>query len=579
MLRELLDISLLEDFVRGLSRSAGLSIATFDSRGHLITASEAQSDFARATGWRLDQLPLPLRLVPVPAHDPPGAVAYVGHQGLWHIAAPVYVDDRLAGYVSLGEFREHSPSGQDWQNAQQATLLDLNQLIPLWEQVPALDRGGQTRAVVTARWGARLLADLCRRETRLISAAEEISLVGDIAELLTGQTELHRILDRIVAETARVMRCRFCSLRLFDQQTQELRTVSVYNLSQRYLNKGRLLRQDSPIDDEALRGNIVYVENAASDPRIQYPEEAAEEGIVSMLTAGMIYRGNPVGVIRVYTDRKQRFRAAQRNLLRAVGYQAATAIVHAQLVEERLRAAETDRQLALAAQLQKRMVAQPPREHPAVEAAVIFQPSYRVGGDFCDFLTLADGRLAAIVADVVGKGIPASLMMATVRGALRALAESTTDLGELLTRLNRFVSRETTSSEFVTLAIVAIDRDGRRLTYASAGHEPPLLLRAGTVHTLDEGGAVLGLGSQECYVEYARPAQPGDVLLLCTDGLVEAADFSGAHFGREQLHNRLANYGGLSADQVVRSLMWDVRRFVGLAEQSDDLTLVALRLR
>lgn len=578
MLRELIDTAHLEDFAGGLSRGTGLRVAIYDSHGELIVAGPTHSDFARLTGWVPGTLPRDMALVPVPAHDPPAEVAFIDRHGLWYIVAPVYAEDRRAGYVSVGEFREHSPAGEHWQQAQRTAAVDMNQLVQAWERLPVLERRGDSPAVITARWGARQLAGWVHRETRLIAAADQVALVGDIAGLLTGEQDLQKVLNHIVADTARVMQCPFASMRLYDPRTRELRIVAVHNLPPDYVGQGALVRTAGAVSDQALRGDVVYVEDVSSDPRVQRAEDARRQGIVSMLTAGMVYRGEPVGVLRVYTNRRRRFRKAQRDLLRAVAYQAATAVVHAQLVEERLHNAETQRQLELAGDLQARLMHTPPPMHPHVRTALAFHPTFDVAGDFGDFVTLADGRLTAVVGDVVGKGIPASLLMSATRAALRAVAETSRSPGEVLTRLNRQFCRDTRPSEFVTLALVSIDADARQLTYANAGHEPLLILRDGAIQTADEAGLVLGVDPAEVYEDYGLPLRPDDLLLLYTDGAIEARDFADEMFGRERLHAALEAYGALAPDQVLQNIVWDVRRFVGLAEQSDDLTLVALRI-
>jgi len=578
MIREVIDIASLEDFVSGLARAARLRVCVYDAGGELIVASAGNNEFARLTGHVLGRLPTELPLTRVPAHDPPGVVAFVQSRGVWYVVAPVYADDLLMGFVGVGEFREELPPADQWELRDTARGLDQAALRRAWESLPTLERSGHAHAVVTARWGARQMAEWSYRESRLLAATQEVALVGDIAELLTGEQDLQTVLNRIVAETARVMQCPYASIRLYDPKTNELTIKAVHNLSPEYLGKGAVVRSASAICDEALRGRVVYVEDAGSDPRVQYPDEIRREGIVSMLTAGMIYRGQPVGILRVYTDRRRRFRKAQRDLLRAVAYQAATAIVHAQLVEERLRNAETQRQLALAGELQQRMIWLTPPPHPGIETALCFQPTYEVAGDFCDFITLADGRLGVLVGDVAGKGLPASLLMSSVRGALRAAAETCRGPGELLTRLNRQLCRESLPSEFVTLLLVALDAPAGCLTYANAGHEPLLLLRDGRVQPAEEADLVLGIDPTQKYQEHVLKLCRGDLLLLYSDGAVEARNFADQVFGRRRLWESLQSHGHLPTQQVLDSIVWDIRRFVGLADQSDDLTLVGLRV-
>jgi phosphoserine phosphatase RsbU/P len=567
MLREFIDISQQEDFSFGLSRACGLRVCTFDANGEILVAGGPISGFARLTGQTMSEIPASVSLVPVPAHDPPAAVAFVQNGGIWYVAAPVYCDDQTAGWVAVGEFRDGDTPPSE-----------LPEVAALWRMLPALDRRGTSHAVITARWGARLLAEWCRREARVTAATQEATLIGDVAEMLTGRLELDAVLDRIVADTARVMHCEYCSLRLYDPKTNELRIKAVWGLSKRYIGKGAIIRTESSIDDEALTGRLVYVEDAANDARVQYPDEMRREGITSFLTAGLIYRGQPIGVLRVYTNRRQRFRRNQRHLLRAVAHQAAMAIVHGQMIQERLRSAETERQLEVASDLQARMMRIPAPERPGLITARVYQPSSRLGGDFCDIFTLCDGRLTAVVADVVGKGIPASLLSSAIRGALYATAQSCDDLGELLNRLNRQVCGETLPSEFVTLLVIAVDVEKKLLGLASAGHEPLLLLRESEVRAFGQGGMVLGIDPAESYHEHRLEIQAGDTLLLYTDGLVEAMNFSGEQFGRERISAAFREYAKLTIDQMLQSILWDLRRFVGLAEQSDDVTMVGLKI-
>ena len=582
MLLEVLETASLEDFAGGLARAARLRVCVFDRHGRLVVASPGTNDFALLTRHVLERLPESLAFVPVPAHDPPGTVAFVESRAVWYVLAPVYVDDRREGFVGVGEFRDGPPATDRWPLPERTGGVDQATLQQAWEKLPPLDRRGHAHAVVTARWAARQVADWVRREARLLSATQEVALVGDIAELLTGEQDLQRVLARIVRETARVMDCPFCSMRLYDPRTDELVIKAVHNLPEEYLGKGEVVRAASGVDDEALAGHIVYVEDVATDPRIQYPEQARQQGIVSMLTAGMIYRGNPVGVLRVYTDRRRRFRKAQRDLLRAVAYQAATALVHAQLVAERLRNAETQRQLELAGELQNRMIRTPRPRFVDLETALAFHPTYEVAGDFCDFLQLCDGRPALVIGDVSGKGVPASLLMSSVQGALRVAAECCDQPAEILTRLNRQLCREMLPGRFVTLLLVAVDPARGRLTYSNAGHEPLLILRAGDVLATHDAELVLGVRPGEVYHEHDLPLAGGDLLLLYTDGAVEARTFDDEEYGRDRLRDSLRTYGdpaaGLSVDQVLRNIVWDIRRFVGLAEQSDDLTLAAARV-
>lgn len=570
MLRNLVDIGVMEDFLRGLARAVGLRASAYGAEGELIASSPAQAaGVAAAAPQPPKRLPPRLRLAPLfPAREPPAEVGFVEHDGLWTIVVPVLVDQRVAGFVGVGAFRDADA------DAAQAPPGDSRP-----DEPPVLRRTGNTRPVELARWASRMLTDWCVNEVRLDATTEEASLLGNIGELLSGERELQTTLDRIVVETARVMDVQYCSLRLYNPETEELTVKAGYNVLETAGAEDTFLRSENPIDDAALSGKLVYVEDATRDRRVRFAQEARRLGIVSGLAAGIIYLGEPIGVLRVYADRRQRFEPRHRNLLRAVASQAAIAVVNARLLEEALRSAATERQLATAGQVQARMVHTPPPKHPKLDSALVFEPSSHVGGDFCDVLGLGDGRLAAAVGDVVGHGVPAALLMASARGALRAGAQSCHGLAQLVALLNEHVCRETTSSEFVTLLLIAVDAAARELHYVNAGHEPLLILRDGEVRSTDQADLVLGLDPNERYREHVLELRPGDFVLLYTDGVVEAMDFDDNAFGRERLHDALKQYGTQRPDQALRNIRWDVRRFAGLTEQSDDLTMVGLRVR
>lgn len=578
MLREKIDIASLEDFVAGLAVAARLRVSIHDSNGALVTTSPPVALFSQLTDHALQTLPHPLEMTPLQVRQPPASVAFLETGGAWHVVAPVPMHDKPAGYVAVGEFRDPKAVAPPRQPTGELHV-DADQWFQAWLRLPVLERGGQSHGVATARWAARILSDWVRRENQLGLAAEEFSLLGDIGELIAGDQDIQKMLDRIVAETARVMRCRYASLRLYDPHNDELRIAAAYNMSKHYVGTGAVSRKLNAIDDEALRGEVVYIEDAQTDPRIQFPENARKLGIVSSLVVGMMYRGRPVGVLRIYSDYRRRFRSTHRHLLRAVAAQAAIAIVNAQLVEERLRSVELERQLALAGDLQARVNRTRPPPHRWVESAVVFDPSSHVGGDFCDLFPMRDGRVGVAVGDVVGHGMAAALLSASVRGALRSYAETVDSPAEIMTRLNAHVLRETQPAEFVTMLLAAVSIDGRTMTCCNAGHEPPLVLRRDRILAPSEASLVLGVLASEEYTEYTVPLAPDDFILFYTDGTIEAMDFNENLFGRERLHTSLRLHGVMSPEPALRNIHWDIRRFVGMADQSDDLTMVGLRVR
>ncbi|MCG3125666.1 MAG: hypothetical protein CHACPFDD_00491 [Phycisphaerae bacterium] len=579
MLRDLIDTHALEEVVVSLAHACGQSLTVYDADSQPLVTSAPMSDFGRLTSVRPAALSADVTSALRGAPDrPTQSVEFFEIGGVWRLLAPVLLNADVVGFVSVGEFADAELSPERLRKLARVHEVEAARLRSAWERLPKIDRSNAAHPVTSAHWVARTLGQWCRRESQTRMMREKLWLVGSIAELMTGEDDLTTILNHIVAETARVMHCRYCSIRLYDAESGELSVAAVHHLTDRYLGKGRILRSENPIDDAALNGEVIYVEDARKDPRVRFREEARREGIISGLCTGMIYRGRPVGVLRVYSNQHLRFFRFQQDLLRAVASQAAAAVVHAQLAEQRLHDADVNRQLQLAGELQRRLVPQAAPAHPGLDIALSFETSYQVGGDLADFITLADGRTAFVIADVVGKGIPASLLMASVRATVRALADVCQSPSELMTRLNRQVCRDMAPGEFVTLLLVAVDRDAGGICICNAGHEPPLLLRDGAVRTIDEGGSVLGLDPAAAYDEVRVALKPADLVLLYTDGAVEAFNFDGRQFGRESLRKSLAAYGAEPPQQLLRNILWDIRRFTGLAEQSDDQTLIALRV-
>jgi sigma-B regulation protein RsbU (phosphoserine phosphatase) len=314
------------------------------------------------------------------------------------------------------------------------------------------------------------------------------------------------------------------------------------------------------------------------DPRVQYPEEAEREGIVSALSVGMRHHGEPIGVLRVYTAHEQEFAPLQINLLKAIAAQAAVAIENARLTEESIAAERLERQVRMAADVQQRMLPQHPPALSGVELAAAYVPNHELGGDFYDFITLPDENLGLVIADVSGKGVPASLIMASVRAALRAQVDNLYYLYEAMQRLNLMLHRDTKPAEFVTLFYGVIDTSNRRLTYCNAGHPPPLLLRDGRLTELESHNMVLGINPDEQFRQSILDLERDDVLLLYTDGLSDAMNFGGETFGKERIKEALLSSSGGSAEVIAQNVLWHMRRFAGLTKRTDDVTMVVARM-
>jgi sigma-B regulation protein RsbU (phosphoserine phosphatase) len=216
--------------------------------------------------------------------------------------------------------------------------------------------------------------------------------------------------------------------------------------------------------------------------------------------------------------------------------------------------------------------------HGRITFGPIYQPSLEVGGDFFDFISFSEGSVGLVIADVVGKGVPGALMMASVRSALRAHAHSIYDINEIVGQVNRLLFQDTAVSEFATLFYGVFSAKGDRFTYCNAGHNPPLLLRGEKFSELTAGGMVIGVSAEEKYDKDLLELRSGDILTFYTDGVTEARDFDGNIYGTARLRNSILHHRQLEAPTLANQLHWDVRRYAGLAHQDDDITIVVAKV-
>jgi sigma-B regulation protein RsbU (phosphoserine phosphatase) len=500
------------------------------------------------------------------------------HAGMMQYASPVRVNGEIIATIVMGDLPKPGPGAEQIRALAERHHLDPEPLLEVFAQTHPWTEHQASAAVEFLQLLANRLARFCHQENQLRLRVDELATVYDITALMAGTSDVREVLRTAAESVAKVLRVKACSIRLLDEATGALAIAAGYNLSPEYLGKGPVRVEENPIDEAALNGKMVYIADVSNDPRIRYPAQAQKEGLVSGLVTGMVFRNRPVGVIRVYTGEPHVFSAFEASLLRAVGAQAAVAIENSRLTDQAIQAEILKRQIGMAAEVQRRMVPAEAPRHTRLAFGTVYEPTYALGGDFYDFLGLPDGRIGVAIADVVGKGIPASLLMASVRSALRVWAYSEHTIEEAVAGVNRQLCRDTLMQEFVTLFYGVFSADGGTLTYCNAGHDPPLLARGGRITQLDAGGMLVGTVPEATYQSAVVTLEPGDAVLLYTDGAVDAMNFIDERFGRERLAESFVRYTALRAEAIAPNVLWDVRRFIGLADQVDDITMVSVKV-
>jgi serine phosphatase RsbU (regulator of sigma subunit) len=307
-------------------------------------------------------------------------------------------------------------------------------------------------------------------------------------------------------------------------------------------------------------------------------QSIADFRIRSMMCAPLLdAAGEAFGVLQIDTlDQRQRFQPDDLELLASAASQAAIAIQNAQLYEQTLKNKEVERDMQLAREVQRGFL---PDSRPTIGGYSFFdyyQPADQVGGDYYDYIPLADGRLAVVVADVVGHGVAAALLMAKLSAETRFCLYTEADPATAVTRINERLV-QTGLSRFVTMIMLVLDAKNHKATIVNAGHMAPLhrngksLAEPGN----DIAGLPLGIVDSIPYQQMEIEVSPGDILVLYTDGINETMDAEGKFYGIDRMRKFMLAKPHAPLD-LGTQMVQDVRTFLGEAVQNDDMCLVCV---
>ncbi|UCH84768.1 MAG: SpoIIE family protein phosphatase [Candidatus Latescibacterota bacterium] len=272
-----------------------------------------------------------------------------------------------------------------------------------------------------------------------------------------------------------------------------------------------------------------------------------------------------------------RYGTAELAHLSTISDQIGVALDNIRLLRENVEKQVLEEELQIARRVQSQLLpAASPQIH-GYELSASTIPSRYVGGDYYDFRVLGDDTLVVVVADVSGKGIPASLLMATLRAAVNSNADARKHPAAMLQRVNSLLYESTSAEEFATVFYGVVDLKAGLMKYANAGHEFPYLVSGDGVRTLGESGIVIGCVEEFPYEENTCRIPSGGTLVLYTDGITDAATGGGESYGEERLRRSLEQNGDASSTELCERILDEVRDFSRGGDYHDDLTLVVLK--
>jgi serine phosphatase RsbU (regulator of sigma subunit)/anti-sigma regulatory factor (Ser/Thr protein kinase) len=340
------------------------------------------------------------------------------------------------------------------------------------------------------------------------------------------------------------------------------------------------------------------VEIAPNDPLLAYFQSANEAvdiealeldspALAELKAAGvklavpLVSQGELIGVLNLGPRlSEQDYSSDDRRLLDNLAAQAAPALRVAQLVREQEAEAATrqrfEQELEVARLIQQNFLPKELPDLPGWQVAALYRPAREVGGDFYDVIPLPDGRVGFVIGDVTDKGVPAALVMSATRSVLRASAQRLIEPGEVLERVNEHLCPDMPEKMFVTCLYAVLDAESGLLRFANAGHDLPYVQTADGVIELRARGMPLGLMPGMSYEEKEATLQPGDSVLLHSDGVLEAHDAERDMFGAPRLKETMARAPG--GRELIDRVLSDLAAFTGPdAEQEDDITMVTLQ--
>src|SRR5918912_2775813 len=404
-----------------------------------------------------------------------------------------------------------------------------------------------------------------------------LALISKVSVTLLAPATLDQTLKEVAALVFEAVAADRCLIMLRDEKQQDLQ-VRVAQVRDKKGNLGEIRVSRSIIEEVVGQGRSVLTSDAQHDPRFM-SSTMTIQGIRSVLAVplrvgekifGMIYADSPIA--------EGRFTEDHLKVLTTLASVAAIRVENARLLEEQMERERLEHELQLASEIQQRFQPTAPPQGEGYELQGISFPCYEIGGDYYDFIKREDGRLVIALGDVSGKGTAAALLMSSLHAAVHAQASSNQSLGETISAVNRYLAENIPANRFVTLFYAELDPQTGSLSFINAGHNPPLIVHAaGTVEQLASGGLPLGIKPDADYREGRTQLQPGDVLVIYSDGVTEAVSPTGEEFGATRLYEVVSRNIEASAAGIRDRIESSLTKFAQGTSAADDITLVIVK--
>jgi len=485
------------------------------------------------------------------------------------------------GRIQIGETEIIFDDGT-FNSGMGATMITDNSEASLPEATIALTSSDRTtsgllEAIEGARTRPEEIASVATAAPKKAKHGDLLALISKVGITLLASATLNETLEQIVTLVFEAVPADRCLIMMRDEGSEDLR-VAVARLRDRVGEVGEIRVSRNVLDEVVIRGKSVLTSDAQHDPRFA-TGTVVLQGVRSVLAVplgvaekvfGIIYADSPVS--------EGRFTEDHLKVLTTLASVAAIRVENARLVEARLERERLERELALASEIQQRFQPTAPPHVSGYELQGISFPCYEIGGDYYDFIEREDGRLVIALGDVSGKGTAAALLMSSLHAAIHAQSASHDSLVATISAVNRYLADNIPANRFVTLFYAELDPESGALSFLNAGHNPPLIVHAaGTVEQLASGGLPLGIKPDAEYREGRTQLQPGDVLVIYSDGVTEAVSPTGEEFGPTRLYEVVQRNVEASAAGIRDRIESSLTKFAQGTSAADDITLVIVK--
>lgn len=415
------------------------------------------------------------------------------------------------------------------------------------------------------------------------ASREQLSVLYDSAQIVSSGADLQQILDNILQLLSTQFKFDLCVIRFLEEDTMTLVVKSQTGMSSIHFGQSeRNLNLDTYIG-QAFLSNVTAVVNDTDF--LDKPASAQiihREGITCLAHTPIVLDGESVGVLSAFSRTvKGIFTKEFIALFENLAGQIAIAWRNDKQLQGLLEVREQEREMQIAKNIQRSLLPTKTPEMEEISLAGLCVPAHQIGGDYFDFIPREDAGIDLIIADVSGHNIGSALIMAETRTFIHARVDSIKQPAQMLQSLNKFFFDNMDCSDlFVTMFYLQYNPDKSMLSYSSAGHNNPLLWRnkQKTIELLDAEGLIFGIKPDVKFEQKTTGLEAGDVLLLYTDGIIEAEDNNGEFFGVERLCKLVQESCELEPQELIDQIMNQVRIFTGLRHFIDDITLVVMKI-